>query len=71
MATIDPSASERRSASPLVRAASRGLPSPCRRAATAVNPTLTISAIETISQIQKIAAVTAASPADPMRVPTQ
>src|SRR5690349_16916294 len=66
-----PSTSDSTSASPAVRAAASGRPSPCRRDATAVRPTFTISATETISQIQNTATDTAANPLAPTRVPIQ
>src|SRR5215207_7781248 len=66
-----PSASDNTSASPATRAAASGRPSPCRRDATAVTPTFTISAMETISQIQNTAIETAAKPVAPTRVPIQ
>ena len=69
-AVTTPSASANTSASPTARAASSSRRSPCRRAATAVSPTLTISLSETITQIQKIEVLTAASPAPPMKCPT-
>ena len=69
-AVSSPSANVNASASPTARAASSSRRSPCRRAASAVSPTLTISAIDTISQIQKIDVLTAASPAPPTKWPT-
>ncbi len=71
IATTTPSSSVKTSASPAVRDASEARPSPCRRAATAVSPTLTISAREMIIQIQKSDVETAASPPAPIFVPTQ
>src|ERR1051325_5561738 len=70
-ATTAPSRQLKTIASPAIRAASLCLASPYRRAATAVRPTPTISASETIIQIQNIEVETAASPAGPIRVPTQ
>src|SRR3982751_6095535 len=66
-----PSTSDNTSASPATRAAASGRPSPCRRDATAVTPTFTISATDTISQIQNTAIDAAASPLAPTRVPIQ
>src|SRR6185503_16981940 len=59
------------SAEPAASAASFDRPSPYLRAATAVRPTLTISPSEITNHTQKIDVVTAAIPAEPMRVPTQ
>src|SRR5687768_14204617 len=66
-----PSTSESTSASPAARAAASGRPSPWRRDATAVTPTFTISATDTISQIQNTAIDAAARPSAPTRVPIQ
>ena len=66
-----PSTSDNTSASPATRAAASARPSPCRRDATAVTPTFTISATETMSQIQNTAMETAARPVAPTRVPIQ
>src|SRR5215212_5502449 len=66
-----PSTSDSTSASPATRAAASGLPSPCRRDATAVTPTFTISATDTINQIQNTAIDAAARPVAPTRVPIQ
>src|ERR1700712_2760186 len=71
IATAAPRPTVNTSASPARRAASSPRRSPYPLAATAVSPTLVISANETMTQIQKSDVDTAASPSDPIFVPTQ
>src|SRR5678815_4098178 len=66
-----PSTSDSTRASPATRAAASRRPSPYRRDAIAVTPTFTISATDTMSQIQNTAMETAANPVAPTRVPIQ